>query len=223
MRLKPGEQSRLLLAIAAVAVLIGLVVAQAQWFLLAAVGAFVVSLFWPVQIALGVFGLLVPFDNIAVLSSAKSGTTLTYLVGAGAAAILLATGLGAKRLVKPPRAAFWWGAFIFWALATVLWALNTKVAQHAMQTVIALLLLYLVAVSVRVTRKELRTIVMLIILGGTLAGAYASLQYGKGVYYHNSTRASLNTGERETDPNEFAASLLLPMSLAIGGFLSSRK
>ena len=222
-RLKAGEQSKLLLAAGAAAVLIGLIVASAKWLYLAALGAFLVSLFWPVQIALGVFGLLVPFDNIAVLSSAKSGTTLTYLVGAGAAAILLATGLGGKRLAKPPRAAYWWAAFVLWASTSALWALDPRTSQKQLPTVIALLLLYLVAVSVRVTKKELRAIGLFIILGGTIAAAYAASQYGKGVYYHNSTRASLNTGGRETDPNEFAASLMLPMSLAIGGFISTRK
>lgn len=221
-RLKPGESSTLLLGIGAAAVMIGLVVAHAKWTYLAAMGAFIVALFWPVQIALGVFGLLVPFDNVTVLSSAKSGTTLTFLVGAGAAAILLATGLTSKRLVKPPRAAFWWTAFMLWAVTSIAWSLSPSVARHQLPTVVALLLLYLVAVSIRITKKELRTVALFIILGGTIAGAYASLQYGKGVYYHNSTRASLDTGERETDPNGFAASLMLPMSLAIGGFLSGQ-
>lgn len=200
--------------------MIGLVVAQAKWTYLAALGAFMVALFWPVQIALGVFGLLVPFDNVTVLSSAKSGTTLTFLVGAGAAAILLGTGLASRRLVKPPRAAFWWTAFMLWAVTSIAWSLNPSVARQQLPTAVALLLLYLVAVSIRVTKKELRAIALFIILGGTIAGAYACLQYGKGVYYHNSTRASLDTGERETDPNGFAASLMLPMSLAIGGFLA---
>ncbi len=222
-RLKPAEPSRLLLGIGAAAIMVGLIVAHAEWLFLAALAGFVVSLFWPVQIALGVFGLLVPFDNIAVLNSSKSGTTLTYLVGAGAAVILLTTGLAAKRLAKPPRPALWWTAFVLWSTATVLWSLDVHVALRRLPTVFALLLLYLVAVSVRVTKRELRTIVLLITLGGCIAGAYAILQYRHGVYYHNSVRASLNTGERETDPNGFAASLMLPISLAIGGFLSSQR
>jgi O-antigen ligase len=68
--------------------------------------------------------------------------------------------------------------------------------------------------------KEFRGVVLLTILGASTAAAFPLLQFmrGSGV----TLRASLVMAGRETDPNQLAASLLLPLSFAIGAFFSSR-
>jgi O-antigen ligase len=70
------------------------------------------------------------------------------------------------------------------------------------------------------TAKEFSWIVLLTILGGLGASAYSGymfLRSGGAI-----GRASLTEGSSLSDPNFFAAALLLPLSLSFGGVLSSR-
>ena len=215
-------QGLTLIAVGAAAVLLGLAVAQEKWLYLVGAGGCVVAIFWPVEAALGVFGLLIPFDDILALGSGKHGTTVTWFVGAGAAGILLATGLVGKRLSLPPVSALWWSLFVVWAAMTSFWALDGELALHTLPTVFSLLLLYCVTVSLKVREKELAWITALVILGGCAAAIYAASEFRHGLYYHHTVRASLSFGNRQADPNEFAGNLLLPISLAIGSFGGAR-
>src|SRR5206468_777274 len=88
-----------------VAVIVGTVVAQQNWFYIFAMIALCLLLLWPVPVALGIFAMLVPFDPVLVLSSGDHGRTLTWFVGAGAAITLLLTGVATGRLERPPRSA----------------------------------------------------------------------------------------------------------------------
>jgi O-antigen ligase len=107
---------------------------------------------------------------------------------------------------------------------TAVWALDAQTVLDRLPTAVSLLLLYLVAVSVRVSEKELVGVGTLAVLGGMVAAAYACYMYSESVLYLGATgRASLIAGERETDPNQFAASLLLPLSMVIGRFLEARR
>jgi O-antigen ligase len=56
-----------------------------------------------------------------------------------------------------------------------------------------------------------------------VAAAYASFQFYGGANYHDEIRGSLMAGEKAADPNFFAASLLLPLSLAVNGVLTPRR
>src|ERR1700690_4441200 len=91
------------------ALVMGVMVAQGQWLLVGALAAAPLVFLWPVQVALGAFALLIPFDS-ATLSqgNGNTGTTLNFVVGAAAASILIVTALAGRRLQKPPRAALWW-------------------------------------------------------------------------------------------------------------------
>lgn len=205
---------------------LGWAIVRENWLYLAALGGLMVipvAVRWPVQTSLGIYAFLIPFDSIAVLTEGQTGPTLNRLVGVGAAAILLVTGLLGRRLVRPPRAALWWCLFILWGAVTAAWALDTQTVFDRLPTAVSLLLLYLVAVSVRVSEEELSCIGAFAVLGGVIAAAYAYYMYTQGTFYSATGRASLITGERETDPNQFAASLLLPLGLAMGRFLESRR
>ena len=100
-----------------------------------------------------------------------------------------------------------------------LWALEPDKALQRLPTAFALLLLYAVAVSFRMTRKEFNGVVVLTILGGLTAATFSFHQF---LNTGGSLRSSLAMAGRETDPNQFAASLLLPLSLAMGAFFTSR-
>jgi O-antigen ligase len=65
-------------------------------------------------------------------------------------------------------------------------------------------------------------VVILAVLGGCAAAIIASWQFYGGAVFQETSRSSLMFGDRETDPNQFAASLLMPLSLALGFLMLSR-
>src|SRR5262245_29934373 len=80
------------LIVAAVGVLAVAAAVSFGWlFAIGILGAAVI-LRWPVASSLGLVAFLLPFDNISSLGSDASGVTLTRLVAAMAAAVLLALG-----------------------------------------------------------------------------------------------------------------------------------
>src|SRR5256885_9166844 len=88
---------------------------------------------------------------------------------------------------------------------------------------LSLFAFYVIATCYRPSSRELSGVIALTILGGCVAALYASMQFYSGTAFHGSSlRGSLIIGDRQTDPNVFAASLLLPSSLAIGEFLSCK-
>ncbi|MCU1307543.1 MAG: glycosyltransferase [Acidobacteriaceae bacterium] len=198
---------------------LGVVIAREQWLFLIPVAAIPLVLLWPVQMSLGMFAFILPFDSVAALDKEGIGTTLNFIIGAASGLILLTTGIVTRRLERPPRAALWWGLFVLWSALTVLWALEPETALGRLPTVFASFLLYVAAVCFRMTRKELSGVLLLAMLGGIIAAGYASLNFMRA---GGGERATLVLGERTTNPNQFAAIMLLPLSLALGRFISSR-
>jgi O-antigen ligase len=226
---RPWTNAQVCIAIVGVlyAAAVGWNIVTGKWLYLAALAALAATplvVRWPVQTSLGFYALLMPFDNIAAMGQAASGPAWTKLVGAAAAAVLLGSGLVNRRLTRPPLEALWWTLFILWGALTALWAVNVDLALNRLPTALGLILLYVVSVSVRTSEKELSHVAILTILGGVVAAAYVGYLYSEGVAYRpKSQRASLVAGDRETDPNQMAATLLLPLSLAFGRFVSGRR
>jgi O-antigen ligase len=210
------------LAIAS-ALVIGTWVGEAKWTYLAAIAVAPLVVWWPVQTALGMFVLVVPFDTIAILGSSDSGTTLTFFVGAAATGILLVAGLATGRIHAPPRSALWWSLLVLWCGLTCLWAIDPATAIGRMPTAAALLLIYLLSSSYRLTPVERRWIIVLAVLGGTLAAAFVIKDFYQGISIGASKRASLAMGDQVADPNLLAAGLLPSVSLAMALFFSTRK
>lgn len=211
------------LLILASAVAIGYTVGEGKWQYTLVLVALGCVLWWPVQMSLGIFALLVPFDFIPLLGG-KSGTTLTFYVGAASIGILLVEGFMNRRLEMPSRAALWWVLFAAWATVTIEWAMDTEAVILRLPTMLALVVFYLVTASFRITKKEFYATATMAVMGGCLAAIYAAINFyqGGGFQTNQGNRASLVVANNALDPNYFAASLLLPLSLTIAGFLSTR-
>lgn len=203
----------------------GVFIGESRWIRVGLLVAAFLILRWPIETALGAFVLLVPFDSLAMADSG-SGRTILWFVGVGAACTLLAAALVKSRLQRPPRAAFWWTIFVLWCVLTSVWAISPDKAWGAVPTALAPLILYLAAVSFRVEEREYKRIAAFIITGGTAAGFYAIRLFYQGVWFREATgttmRGSLIMGDAEVNPNVFATRLLLPLALAVGGYLASR-
>jgi putative inorganic carbon (HCO3(-)) transporter len=211
--------------------LLAAVIAQEQWLYAAVLTGLLLVVLRPVEVSLGVFAFLVPFETIAAKNrTAGPGSTLNWYVGAAAGLLLIGTGLLEVRFERPPKAALWWGGFMAWGLSTSLWAVNPAMVLQRVPTAFGLFLLYAAAVCLRVSKREFLSVIVLTILGGLTAATYAAWQFYHGVGYVSpdaahefSNRATLVLAKGETDPNMFAANLLLPLSLAVGGSLALRR
>jgi len=211
--------------VAVSAVVIGLVVGQGQWKLaLAALGLPLVMLS-PVPIGLGSYAVLIPFDSVAVLGQAEHGRTLTWFAGAAATVLLLGAGLVSRRYAVPPAAAKWWVLFTLWYALTTAWALSPQTAIQFLPTVFGLLVLYVASVCFRYRQNEFQLITFLTILGGIAAAIWTIHLFRQGSFYETGaeTRASLIVDGRYANPDELAMTLLLPISLAFGHFLSLKR
>jgi|SRR5579859_3585090 len=198
----------------------GAAVLQQGWVYLAVLFGVFLLMLWPVQVALGGFAFLVPFDFISTLGSGREGITLTFVVGCVTVLVLIAWGIAFRRLELPGRPALYWLLFVLWAAASSLWAYDQQAALERLPTMFSLYLFYLVVISFRLTEKEFSGIVKLTILGGCVAAAFSSCEFYSGTRFLGQ-RSSLIIGTQTTDPNIFAASLLLPFSLAVGEFLAA--
>jgi len=216
----------LALLVAAVALLVGIAigVGTEKLIYLVVLVAIPLALKWPVEVALGSVALVFPFDSIliAVKNGSGSGTfTVTWFVSVGAGALLMARIVSGVRQ-SPPFVARLWILLIAWGTTTTLWAVDSSVALKRLPMAWSLLILYLVAVNSRVTKKQLNVIITLAVLGGLSAALWASWAYFSGNSWSNTGRASIALDTNEADPNYFAAMLLVPLSLAIGMFRSTR-
>ncbi|HXY13059.1 MAG TPA: O-antigen ligase family protein [Terriglobales bacterium] len=208
-----------LLALGAIS---GAVVAYAGWTGAAVLVVCALLVRWPVQVALGSFALLLPFDSVSAIGGEPTGAALTRFVGAFAGLVLLFVGLISKRLSLPRRPALWWSLFILWGVATLGWAANSQFAFDRLPTALSLWLLYVIATAFRINEEEMRVVLVLAVLGGCVAAVMSVHEFYSGTFYLQSTRSSLMLGNRDTDPNQFGASLLLPLSLTIGAVVQGR-
>ncbi|MGE5205190.1 MAG: O-antigen ligase family protein [Chlamydiota bacterium] len=198
--------------------LAAIAVAWQTWPLLAVMAAVPFILLGPVEFAFGLLALAVPFDTVTMLG--RSSMTLSFLVSAVSGAVLLAKTLAGRRLARPPRAALWFVLFSAWTAMSTWWAIDPALSTQRLPGAVALVALYLVAVSMVITRHEFRWITGAVVLGGTLAAMVSLYQLAQGV--NVAGRASIVFGSLATNPNELAASLILPLALAIAGVLSTR-
>lgn len=210
--------------IAAVGPVLGWALAHEEWLILIGMGVLAMVpavIRWPVITTFGAYVFLVPFDSVAVVGG---GATLTRYVGMLAMPVLLGAGFMERRLIRPPTAAIWWGVFLLWAMLSAAWAIEPSLVLAT--TPLSLLLLYFITVSIRVSRKELVWVTVLLVLGSALAGG-ASVFYGVETAYDTSTRgggrASLTLGDQMAQLNQFAATLIAPLGLAMGSFVGSRR
>jgi O-antigen ligase len=203
-----------------VGILVPLALIEEAWISLLGLGvlcAAPIVIRWPVYTTFGAYVLFMPFDQVIALPGVG---TVNRLFGMLAVAALLTAGLVERRLRKPPLEAVFFGALLLWAIMSMLWALDPDAVVARLPTAVNMIALYLVAVSFRVSNQELRVMCALAVIGGAAAGVVSWL-YGAEAYAPQQ-RQTLAGDEAFADPNFFAASLLLPLALAIAGVIISR-
>ena len=132
------------LAIAGVAVLIGAVVGQGGWYFVPAACLLPLLWFWPVESAMGLAVLLLPFEYVTLLGTSSDGDSSRSLMSIAlllAFCVLVGVGIVGRRFQRPAATAAWWLLFITWAVASTAWAVEPTEALSYVPSAGALFLL----------------------------------------------------------------------------------
>lgn len=168
----------------------------------------------PIIFPLGLYFLLLPLNDVLSMGAEQEGSTLTMLLGVASIFSISIVGFARKKLVIPPKVVLVWGLFIFYGIISIGWAIKPELTWSRYQTAIGLFLLYLVVSSYKINKREYELLKILISIGGLIAAFMVIYLYlFSNVAYVMTERASVILGEKETDPNQLAFSLLIPFGL----------
>ena len=196
--------------------LAAIAVAYEWWPVIAILVTVAMTALAPIEFAFGILALAVPFDTVGQIAGHE---TPSFLISAGSGVILLATAVTGLRFQMMRKTALFFLLFFLWTAISTFWALNMDLSMERLPAVIAIGALYLVAVTMRFSDREFIWIRRMTVIGGGIASAVSLYQFVHGVTV--SSRATIIIGSNSTNPNELATSLLLPVSFAIGGIISS--
>lgn len=180
-------------------------------------------LLWPVEVGLGAYAFFLPFDPISAIGGESTGTSISFVLGIVAGGAVLGTMLVRERFQRPPKSTIWWSVLIVWATVSSAWAIDPEHVFHRLPTALSLFILFMICTATRFEERELKVVALLSIAGACAAALYVTFFSPAGPAIGPAAlRSSVAWGDRQADPNDFAASLLLPLSLALGGFLFAR-
>ncbi|MBE0426203.1 MAG: O-antigen ligase family protein [Nitrospirae bacterium] len=204
-------------------VLIAQSIASSKWIYLTAI--FIPFLIYlciknPFIFPFGAYVFLIPFDSVLSITGNSKGATLTKFLGIMAILILFLKGIFEEKLKKPNKVVIWWVLMIIYALSSILWAIEPDKTYSRFSTAAGLLILYLIASSYKINENEFNIFKWLIMFGGLVSAIFAIYNYGTGAFY--GMRSTVEFGERVTNPNRFAFSLIIPISICIGLMLNQK-
>ncbi len=172
----------------------------------------------------GAYAFLLPFDSLLSVMGTSQGATLTKLMGVLTILVFSLKGAFENKLKKPDAASIWWILFVMYGILSVWWAIKSEFVLSRIPTAVGLLLLYLVASSYQIKKREYETLKWFILVGGFLAAIFTIYTYTTGFSYAPGVqRSTLDIGGRTANPNLIAFSLLIPVTVSITMMLNERK
>ena len=147
-----------------------------------------------------------PFNTVSSMLGAM-------LIGAGLAHVIL---YRKGRIPSIPVAI--WLLFLAWAMVTTFWAIEVDDAVRTITIAVPLLLLMVVVALLDIDEEDFDILRLALIAGSALVGMYAAylLLSGRALPSHGvSERFSVASDADATNPNILAASLLMPLALAV--------
>lgn len=181
--------------------------------------ALVVAFRAPLIFPFGLWAALVPFD---FLLGAGSGSVLTRLLVFMAAAFIALRIIVTRRMIAAPNSWLPWLILVSWMTLTALWTIGPEKTQAALTAIIPLFIIMTIVSIYPVSVKEIRALLIAIVLGSVGAAAF-----GFNLYFHNQFvgdgRVSLQTDSGlVVDANFFATSFLLPIAICMSVALKHR-
>ncbi len=187
--------------------------------------ALYVGLARPLDFPLGLYVLLIPFDN---LLNAGSFGTLTKLLAIVAGVFLLLWLARRHRLALAGWPVLVLLALVAWMCASTFWAIDQSAALKILPTYAGLMLLYIALTMMPISPSQFRRLLVLVALGGVAAAIYGiHTFYGDPSLAQNnapgSVRFILQAGANSIDPNHFADALLFPIAIVTMWGLRTRR
>lgn len=177
----------------------------------------------PLVFPLGLFVVLAPFE--AILSIGRVGT-INKLLGIATFAAIVFSLLRRGQLVKPSPAVLAWFGLVIWMGISGFWSIDISNWQDNYLTIVQDFILYSVVALTIATPADIEILSTCAVVGGLAAAAIAvwPLVTG-GALLTAGARISLPSDNvhHQTDPNIFAASLLLPYAIQFSATFDSRK
>jgi O-antigen ligase len=185
-----------------------------------AVPAMIACVGRPTKTILPIFAALVPAGSALPLSVPfpRPFNTVSSLVGAIAVAVAAAHLVLFRRGRVPGLADALWLGFLAWCGATVFWARDPSAAIQELALAVPLILFLVLVSCLRTDRSSLDMLRVAVVVGGAAVGAYGLflILTGASLPTHGfGQRFSVTTSPHATNPNQLAASLVLPLVLAL--------
>jgi O-antigen ligase len=177
----------------------------------------------PLDFPLGLYVLLIPFDN---LLSAGSFGTLTKLLGIATGIFLLVWLARRRRFALAGAPVLVLLALVVWMLASAFWAIDQTAALKIMPTYAGLMLLYASLTMMPISPSQFRRLLFLVAVGGVFAALYGIHAFYNDpalTQQNSAARFIVQAGENSIDPNHFADALLFPVAIiTMWGLRSTR-
>ncbi|TAM62523.1 O-antigen ligase domain-containing protein [bacterium] len=221
---KPFARTRMdavWLAVAAITVLCALLLAKGSTLRIAAAAALIavpfagyVALRRPLLFPYAFYVLLIPFDNLLIVSSFG---TLTKVLGILSGFAVFFWCLRVKHIARPPSALYALFALFAWAFASTYWAVSGIDTATALPQYLSIMLLYAAIAITPVSARDYRYILAAGAIGGIAAAVYGIKEfYGQPFDVAGNLLAArlvVQTGSSSIDPNQFADALLFPLAI----------
>ena len=186
--------------------------------------AIYVALKRPMDFPLGLYVVLIPFDNL--LGTGSFGT-ITKLLGIVSGIFLLLWVARRRGIALRGRPVLVLIALLAWMLTSTLWAVDQSAALHILPTYAGLMLLYAVFAMTPISLSQYRTLLWLCVIGGICAAIYGirSFHNDPSLTQENpaAVRLIVQVGQTYVDPNHFADALLFPTAAITMLALRSRR
>jgi O-antigen ligase len=176
----------------------------------------------PLDFPLGLYVLLIPFDN---LLSAGSFGTLTKLLGIATGIFLLVWIVRRHRFALAGAPVLVLLALVVWMLASAFWAIDQSAALKIMPTYAGLMLLYAGLTMMPISPSQFRRLLFLVVVGGVCAALYGihAFYNDPALTQNSAARFIVQAGQNSIDPNHFADALLFPVAIVtMWGLRSAR-
>lgn len=180
---------------------------------------FAASLRAPLIFPFCVYAAVIPFENLVAFGVLGSLPRILAVVATGA---IVARIVITKRMRLPGRTVVLWGVVMLFMAASVMWANDRQEAFSWFSRYVQQYMLLVVVAMVPARPKDLRAVMIGLVAGGICAALYGDYLLAGNATAYRHDRLVVEAGDRQVDPNEFAAALILPFGLAMMYFLRLR-
>ena len=174
--------------------------------------------------AFGLYAAIIPIGSAfrIPIGLPRPFDTPSTILGAMVSAALLVKLIRDDSVRAPIRPAVWvWGLFLGLNVLTIAWSIDTSETGSQVVVLASLIAQYAVVASFKPTLEQVLSLERKIEFGGFISGSYAVVLLATG----NLPMSGIGIPRFQTtggDPNITAASLLLPLAIALGRFIGRR-